>query len=552
MAILSLGSSGSEVRKLQEKLAKLGFFSSAPSGSFDAATESAVKSFQTQRPWLLIDGVVGDKTLGEINDAVSDLDGQAALRAFASNSSRLDMAAINKQPLLCKAIQRRLRGLGLYPGGKLIDGDFGPRSQKALTDFCSAVGVAISTPLQFTPIMADKLLNTPQITSVLEQAKNTSLISKKYLAYEKSVGANDAKLGFLDMEAQHSPFYKDIHRGKEFLAATKSVGIKSSSPASLSFSPYPNVGKLSTIVASSLGFLDAAITEACICLGDFNGSVLTTTWLGKNATAPVECLSATKIIPILNVLGKIGDRIPKNPSNLILKNTGSAGRTFELPVALIDICSYRVDVPHSNALSATLNAFESKRVEWIQGKTGNTKAIKFGGKYGVEPTILVPEIRDGSSDPPILEFQLKASGGNDISVYDLTRFISLVGWHGILSEAQQLPNIADRGIEQAVIALGTDTARYVDTAISTLGLENVVDSLVVLSKLGYGISALVYTAFVQFIDRHESGTPKLRTFAMTLRAAKSSSSNDEAIRVDTAIATAVTEIIRRIVTEDFS
>lgn len=552
MAILSLGSSGSEVRKLQEKLAKLGFFSSAPSGSFDAATESAVKSFQTQRPWLLIDGVVGNMTLGQINDAVSELDGQAALIAFASSSSPLDMAAINKQPLLCQAIQRRLRGLGLYPGGKLIDGDFGSGSQSALKNFCNAVGVAISTPLQFTPIMADKLLNTPQITSVLEQAKNTSLISKKYLDYEKSVGANDTKLGFLDMEAQHSPFYKDIHRGKEFLAATKSVKIKSSSPASLSFSPYPNVGKLPTIVASSLGFLNAAITEACICMGDFNGSVLTTTWLGKKATDPVECLSATKIIPILNVLCKIGDRIPTNPSNLILKNTGSEARRFELPVALIDICSYRVDVGHSNALSATLNAFESKRVEWIQGQTGNTKAIKFGGKYGLEPTIKVPEIRDRSSNQKILDFQSVAIGGNDISVYDLTRFISLVGWHGILSDPQQLPNIADRGIEQAVIALGTDTARYVDTAISTLGLENVVDSLVVLSKLGYGQSALIYTAFVQFIDRHEADTPKLRTFAMTLRAAKSASSDSEAIRVDTAIATAVTEIIRRIVTEDFS
>ena len=551
MAILSLGSSGSEVRKLQEKLAKLGFFSSAPSGSFDAATESAAKSFQTQRPWLLIDGVVGEKTLGEINDAVSDIDGQAALIAFASNSSPLDMAGLNKQPLLCQAIQRRLRGLGLYPGGKLIDGDFGSGSQSALTNFCNAVGVAISTPLQFTPIMADKLLNTPQITSVLDQAKNTSSISKKYLDYEKSVGANDAKLGFLDMEAQHSPFYKDIHRGKEFLAATKSVGIKSSSPATLSFSPYPNVGKLPTIVASSLGFLNAAITEACICLGDFNGSVLTTTWLGKKATDPVECLSATKIIPILNVLCKIGDRIPTNPSNLILKTKNSKAREFELPVALIDICSYRVSVPHSNALSATLNAFESKRVEWIKGQTGNTKGIKFGGKYGFEPTIIVPEI-SGLSDHGILASQSVASGGNDISVYDLTRFISLVGWHGILSEPQQLPNIADRGIEQAVIALGTDTARYVDTAISTLGLENVVDSLVVLSKLGYGNSALIYTAFVQFIDRHEADTPKLRTFAMTLRAEKSSSSNSEAIRVDTAIATAITEIIRRIVTEDFS
>jgi hypothetical protein len=554
MAILSLGSSGSEVRKLQEKLAKLGFFSSAPSGSFDAATESAVKSFQTQRPWLLIDGVVGDKTLGEINDSVSDIDGQPALIAFASSSSPLDMAALKQQPLLCKAIQRRLRGLGLYPGGLLIDGDFGSGSQKALEDFCNGVGVAISRPLQFTPIMADKLLNTPQITSVLEQAKDTSLISKKYLEYESSIGANDANLnlGFLDMGPQHSPFYKDIHRGKEFLAATKSVEINSSSPGSLSFSPYPNVGKLPTIVASSLGFLNGAITEACICLGDFNGSVLTTTWLGKNATEPVECLSATKIIPILNVLGKIGDRIPKNPSDLILKNTGSKGRGFELPVALIDICSYRVSVEHSNALSATLNAFESKRVEWIKSQTGNTKAIKFGGKYGFDPTIRVPEIRDRSSDQQILASQSVASGDNDISVYDLTRFISLVGWHGILPEPQQLPNIADRGIEQAVIALGTDTARYVDTAISTLGLENVVDSLVVLSKLGYGNSALIYTAFVQFIDRQEAGTPKLRTFAMTLRAAKISQSNDEAIRVDTAIATAVTEIIRRIVTEDFS
>ena len=554
MAILSLGSSGSEVRKLQEKLAKLGFFSSAPSGSFDPATESAAKSFQTQRPWLLIDGVVGEKTLGEINDAVSDIDGQAALIAFASSSSPLDMAGLNKQPLLCQAIQRRLRGLGLYPGGKLIDGDFGSGSQKALTDFCNAVGVAISTALQFTPIMANKLLNTPQITSVLKQAKDTSLISKKYLEYERSIGANDANLnlGFLDMGPQHSPFYKDIHQGKEFLAATKSVGIKSSSPATLSFSPYPNVGKLPTIVASSLGFLNAAITEACICLGDFNGSVITTTWLGKNATDPVECLSATKIIPILNVLGKIGDRIPTNPSNLILKNTNSAARGFELPVALTDICSYRVSTDHSNALSATLNAFESKRVEWIKGQTGNTKAIKFGGKYGSAPTIQVPEIRDRSSDQEILASQSQAIGGNDISVYDLTRFISLVGWHGILSEPQQLPNIADRGIEQAVIALGTDTARYVDTAISTLGLENVVDSLVVLSKMGYGNSALIYTAFVQFIDRHEADTPKLRTFAMTLRAKKSALSNDEAIRVDTAIATAVTEIIRRIVTEDFS
>jgi peptidoglycan hydrolase-like protein with peptidoglycan-binding domain len=558
VALLSLGSSGAEVRELQEKLIKLGFFSSTASGSFDSTTESAVKRFQTQRPWLLSDGVAGPMTLGEIDDSVSVLDGQDALKAFVSGSTSLDMASLRSKPLLSLAIQRRLRGLGLYPGGKLIDGDFGPRSQATLKDFCDRVGISVATPLQLTPTIADKLLTTHQIPSVLDDAKNTGRISTKYLDFENAVGATDAKLGFLDMGAQHSPFKETIYRGKDRLAVTNSGGVKSSSPGALSFSNYPNIGTEPTISTSSLNFLGSDITEACICLGHFDGGQLTTSWLGKKALDLVECWSASKIIPILNVLCKVGNRIPGNPSDLILKNTGSAGRQFELPVALVDICSYRIDVPHSNALSATLNAFESNREQWIKNQTGNTKSIQFGGKYGSPATIAVPEIIDRSSSKKvILSFQSSATGGNLISAYDLTRFISFVGWHGLLSNTQKLPGISDGGIEQAVMALGTDTARYVDTAISTLGLENVLDSLVVLSKLGFGVSEtrnvteLVYTAFAQFIDKQNPSEPKLRFFALTLRTSKSSAGNAVAIKVDTAIATAVTEIIRRIVTEDF-
>lgn len=558
MALLSLGSSGAEVRELQEKLIKLGFFSSTASGSFDAATESAVKRFQTQRPWLLTDGVAGPMTLGEIDDSLSILDGQDALKAFGSDSISLDMTSLRSKRLLSLAIQRRLRGLGLYPGGKLIDGDFGSRSEAALKDFCDSVRISVATPLQLTPIVVDKLLTTQQIPSVLDDAKKPGRISTKYLDFQKAVGATGDKLGFLDMGAQQSPFKETIYRGKDFLAATNSAGVNSSSPGSLSFSNYPNIGTKPTISTSSLNFLGSDITEACICLGHFDGGQLTTSWLGKKALDLVECWSASKIIPILNVLCKVGNRIPGNPSDLILKNTGSAGRQFELPIALIDICSYRIDVPHSNALSATLNAFESNREQWIKNQTGNTKSIEFGGKYGIAATIGVPEIRVRSSNTPILSFQSTATGGNLISAYDLTRFISFVGWHGLLSNTQKLPGISDRGIEQAVIALGTDTARYVDTAISTLGLENVLDSLVVLSKLGFGLSTtrnvteLVYTAFAQFIDKQNPSEPKFRFFALTLRTSKSGAGNAVAIQVDTAIATAVTEIVRRIMTEGFS
>jgi hypothetical protein len=96
----------------------------------------------------------------------------------------------------------------------------------------------------------------------------------------------------------------------------------------------------------------------------------------------------------------------------------------------------------------------------------------------------------------------------------------------------------------------------VDTAISTLGLENVVDSLVVLSKLGFGpsskrsVTELVYTAFAQFLDKQNPNAPLLRSFALTLRSSQPSRSG-VGIKLDTAIATAVTEIVRRIVIDDF-
>jgi Putative peptidoglycan binding domain len=573
MDLLILGSSGAEVRELQEKLIKLGFLSSAVSGSFDATTESAVKDFQTQRPWLLTDGVVGPMTLGEIDDTISVLDGQATLKAFAAGSASLDMASLRENALLSLAIQRRLRGLGLYPGGKLIDGDFGPKSQAALKHLCDETDL-VTIPFQLTPEIADKLLITQQIPSVLASSQKTSNVSKKLGEIQDDIlktlseaEKKQGKLGFLDMGAQQSPFKKDIHRGREFLAATKSAGIQSSSPGTLSFSSYPNIGTAPTIDASSLNFLGSDITEACLCLGHFDGGQLTTSWLGKEALDLVECWSASKIIPILNVLCKVGDRVPSNPSDLILKNTGSARRQFELSDVLVDICSYRSDglgQVSSNALSATLNAFENNRERWIKNQTGNTKAIQFGGKYYDDATIRVPEIQDKSSKSQILGFQEAATGGNLISVYDLTRFISLVGWHRLLSSSQTLPrqtlpSISDRGLNLAITALGTDSARYVDTAISTLGLENVVDSLVVLSKLGFGysdpkrrnVTELIYTAFAQFIDKQKPTEPKLRSFALTLRTSKPGGGNAVAIQTDTAIATAVTEIIRRIVTDNF-
>jgi hypothetical protein len=70
---------------------------------------------------------------------------------------------------------------------------------------------------------------------------------------------------------------------------------------------------------------------------------------------------------------------------------------------------------------------------------------------------------------------------------------------------------------------------------------------VIISKVGFGNSAMTYTAFVKFVD--QTVTPnKLRTFALALRCPKTASNSTDDF-CDTRLAAAVTEIIRRIVTD---
>ena len=63
---LSLGSTGEEVTKLQERLVALGLLSVEPTGYFGPLTEAAVKQFQTQNGIEAI-GIVGPKTRAALN-----------------------------------------------------------------------------------------------------------------------------------------------------------------------------------------------------------------------------------------------------------------------------------------------------------------------------------------------------------------------------------------------------------------------------------------------------------------------------------------------------
>jgi Arc/MetJ family transcription regulator len=113
--------------------------------------------------------------------------------------------------------------------------------------------------------------------------------------------------------------------------------------------------------------------------------------------------------------------------------------------------------------------------------------------------------------------------------------------------------------------MGHDSARYADQAIKTLGMDRLITSGVIISKLGYGVSSLrgtvetVYLALVRFVDERPYAAgklAKLRTLAMTLRAEKvldgSSNVDRQAIEIDARVCAEVTEILRRLLAEEFS
>jgi hypothetical protein len=82
--LLGPGTSGPSVRWLQGGLAQLGFFDGEADGAFDAATQAAVRAFQTEEA-LPVDGWVGPLTLIRL---YARLPGYAAPPRLASSSER--------------------------------------------------------------------------------------------------------------------------------------------------------------------------------------------------------------------------------------------------------------------------------------------------------------------------------------------------------------------------------------------------------------------------------------------------------------------------------
>ena len=134
--LLKEGASGLDVRKLQGRLAELGYYAGGVDGIYGSTTTSAVKAFQRANG-LSGDGQAGSQTQTKLYSASAEICGQPGGDGEPGSNAHVDGRHDGQRRLL--TLQERLIELNYLSG--VADGVFGAETQNALTAFQSRNGL---------------------------------------------------------------------------------------------------------------------------------------------------------------------------------------------------------------------------------------------------------------------------------------------------------------------------------------------------------------------------------------------------------------------------
>lgn len=172
--LLKVGTKGDEVKRLQERLKQLGYYTGEVDGQYGQGTADAVKLFQNQHN-LLSDGIAGENTR-------SILYGENAETYVPTPAPSETPASLSKGDAgdTVRAMQERLKILGYYNGN--VDGDFGGGTQEAVRLFQS------QNSLNVDGVAAEQMLSLlysgdarqAAVTPTPDPSAMPSLVNKKY------------------------------------------------------------------------------------------------------------------------------------------------------------------------------------------------------------------------------------------------------------------------------------------------------------------------------------------------------------------------------------
>lgn len=470
---------------------------------------------------------------------------------------------------LMRDIQTLLTPFRLFPAGNWITGRYDWQTEQAMTQFCEFYGLPTMKTGVIDSAFAAALIAADPVEFIMAQAKDRQKVYSDYLA--RQAGFDASKLAFLDRGYSSSSYASEIGKFPDRLQqkpdniTTLSLGpsaVQTGTNLTVSFKPYPTHSTIPAIDSAALNFLHPDILQACVCVGSFVNGEIWTRWLGKNAIQPVQLWSTTKIIPLLNLVSKLNAAAPSiKIRDCLVPPKGSVNGSGFYDLA-VDLVSYQSTIATSNAVAAMFKQFftPTELNGWLKRMTGNG-ALEFQGRYGEPPHLDNPSLVHQPNLQTLLSSaNTSHTGNNFLSTYDLVRMVSMLSWHVHLPAATRLPSAQWHSLETIVRAMGTDSARYVDVAIETLGLASAIEAPVIISKLGFGRSdsrnrtELSYVAHFQWIDKRPRAKTKpgiLRSVSLALLGAQAAGDADaEARQLDARIAAEVTEIVRRVMTQE--
>ena len=351
---LRLGSTGAKVQTLQRRLIELGWLSGKVTGTFDEATEAAVKAFQTRTAGIYTDGVAGPETLRALYSA----NAARTKNAVASNS--VETLEFGSEGAAVTKLQQKLKELG-YLGG-FVDGKFGVETQAAVIAF-----------------QKNNNLTADGKAGTATQNKLYSGSANKATGNAVTIKGNDSKnAGGRDTKGIASTGFETLERGSEGYEVRK----LQDRLTALGYAPGYSDGKY------------GATTEAAVMAFQSNNNL---TVDGKAGPATQRVLYGTSA------------QSPVTYATLREGDTGDAVRNMQYTLYELGYYDGAIDGTYGQTTADAVRAFQiSNSVQPVDGIAGNATLSKMYSSSAVSATVPYEQyqsVRPGDVGDAVVQVQ---------------------------------------------------------------------------------------------------------------------------------------------------
>ena len=374
---LEKGSTGSDVKDLQTKLKKLGYYDAYVDGDYGDTTVAAVKAFQKKYN-LTADGIAGKETLKKLDSVYKNEDSDKdddSLRMGDSGSA-------------VKDLQTKLKKLGYYDG--TVDSTFGSGTYAAVKAFqkkynLTADGVAGSETLKKLD-SAYKNADSDKDDDSLRKGATGSAV--------KDLQTKLKKLGFYNA-------YVDGSYGDTTVAAVKAFqkkynltadGVAGSETLKKLDSAYKNANSAKDDDSLRMGDSGSAVKDLQTKLkklGYYDGTVDSTFGSGtyaavkafqKKYNLTADGVAGSETLKKLDSAYKNADS-DKDDDSLRKGATGSAVKDLQTKLKKLGFYNAYVDGSYGDTTVAAVKAFQKKYNLTADGVAGSETLKKLDSAY---------------------------------------------------------------------------------------------------------------------------------------------------------------------------